>query len=85
MKHDVPTRDWSEAVEYLTRRGFDVTDNRFLYSTSKTHGRVNKRFILPFTYKGKVVGIQQDGQEKVFLMECLNIIINSLKKILYMD
>ena len=56
MKHDVPTRDWSEAVEYLTRRGFDVTDNRFLYSTSKTHGRVNKRFILPFTYKGKVVG-----------------------------
>ncbi len=56
MKHDVPTRDWSEAVEYLTRRGFDVTDNRFLYSTSKTHGRVNKRFILPFTYKGKIVG-----------------------------
>lgn len=56
MDFTEPTADWTDAVAYLTDRGFDVTDSRFMWSPSKQHGRVNKRFILPFTYKGKVVG-----------------------------
>ncbi len=56
MEFTEPNADWTEAVAYLTDRGFDVTDSRFMWSPSKQHGRVNKRFILPFTYKGKVVG-----------------------------
>lgn len=56
MDFTEPNADWTEAVAYLTDRGFDVTDSRFMWSPSKQHGRVNKRFILPFTYKGKVVG-----------------------------
>lgn len=56
MDFTEPDADWTEAVAYLTDRGFDVTDSRFMWSPSKQHGRVNKRFILPFTYKGKVVG-----------------------------
>ncbi len=56
MDFTEPNADWTDAVAYLTDRGFDVTDSRFMWSPSKQHGRVNKRFILPFTYKGKVVG-----------------------------
>lgn len=46
----------AEAAEYLINRGFDVTDERFLYSDSRTPGLMNKRFIIPFTYKNRVVG-----------------------------
>ena len=56
MDYPEPDEHWIKAATYLTDRGFDISDPRFMYSTSKQHGRVNKRFILPFTYKGKVVG-----------------------------
>ena len=56
MEFTEPNEDWTNAVMYLTDRGFDITDDRFMWSPSKQHGRVSKRFILPFTYKGKVVG-----------------------------
>jgi len=56
MEFKEPDVDWTEAATYLTNRGFDITDSRFMWSPSKQHGRVNKRFILPFTYKNKVVG-----------------------------
>ena len=49
-------KEFIEAVEYLYERGFDVNDSRFYYSPSKTPGRMLKRFILPFTYKGRTVG-----------------------------
>jgi len=56
MDFPEPDENWINAVTYLTDRGFDISDPRFMYSPSRTHGRVNKRFILPFTHKGKVVG-----------------------------
>ena len=56
MEFAEPDEDWTKAVMYLTERGFDVADDRFMWSPSKQQGRMNKRFILPFTYKSKVVG-----------------------------
>ena len=56
MEFSEPNADWTVAATYLTDRGFDITDDRFMWSPSKKQGRVNKRFILPFTYKSKVVG-----------------------------
>lgn len=65
--------EFMKAVEYLYGRGFDVSDSRFHYSPSKTPGRMHKRFILPFTYKGRTVGYTArwignppDGMPKYF-------------------
>lgn len=56
MDYLEPDNNWISAAEYLTQRGFDITDERFLYSPAKLPARMNKRFIVPFTYKNKVVG-----------------------------
>lgn len=50
------TSEFIKAVEYLYERGYDPMDKRFMYSPSKLPGRMKSRFILPFIYKGKVVG-----------------------------
>lgn len=50
------TPEFVKAVEYLHNRGFDVTDPRFMYSPSSVPGRMKNRFIIPFTYKDKIVG-----------------------------
>lgn len=55
MEH-TPTPDWTEAVTYLTDRGFDITDPRLMYSPAKLPARMFKRFVVPFYYKGNVVG-----------------------------
>lgn len=56
MDYSDPDSDWISAATYLTNRGFNIEDNRFMYSPTKLPARMNKRFIIPFTYKGKVVG-----------------------------
>lgn len=56
MDYTEPDNDWIAAAEYLTQRGFDITDERFLYSPAKLPARMNKRFIVKFTYQGRVVG-----------------------------
>jgi len=58
MNYSEPDKDWIAAATYLTDRSFDIKDKRFMFSTSGDHtkGRMNKRFVLPFYYKGKVVG-----------------------------
>lgn len=67
------TPEFIKAVEYLHDRGFDVTDPRFMYSPSSVPGRMKNRFIIPFTYKGKIVGYTArwigntpDGMTKYF-------------------
>lgn len=55
MDH-TPDENWISAVTYLTDRGFDPTDSRFMYCKSKVPAQMNKRFIVPFTYKDQVVG-----------------------------
>lgn len=56
MAYPEPDNDWISAATYLTERGFDIEDTRFLYSPAKLPARMNKRFVIPFTYKGKTVG-----------------------------
>ena len=56
MEFKDPIQNWIDAVTYLTSRGFDVTDSRLMYSPSKQFGRMNRRVIIPFTYKNEVVG-----------------------------
>jgi len=51
-----PTPEFIKAVEYLYERGFDPMDPRFMYSPASAPGRMKNRFIVPFTYKDKVVG-----------------------------
>lgn len=51
-----PTPEFIRAVEYLYERGFDPMDPRFMYSPASAPGRMKNRFIVPFTYKDKVVG-----------------------------
>lgn len=51
-----PTSEFIKAVEYLYQRGFDPMDSRFMYSPASAPGRMKNRFIVPFTYKDKVVG-----------------------------
>lgn len=41
---------------YLEERGFDASDPRFMYSKSRSPGLMNKRFIIPFTHRDKIVG-----------------------------
>ena len=55
MDH-TPDTNWTEAVEYLTNRGFDITDPRLMYSPAKQPARMSKRFVIPFYYKNKVIG-----------------------------
>ena len=55
------TPEFIKAVEYLYERGFDPMDPRFMYSPAGVPGRMKSRFILPFTYKGKVVGYTAVG------------------------
>lgn len=50
------TSEFIKAVEYLYERGFDPMDSRFMYSPASAPGRMKNRFIVPFTYKDKVVG-----------------------------
>jgi len=50
------TKEFIAAAEYLTDRGFDVTNNNFWYSPSPVPALMNKRFIIPFFYKGVPVG-----------------------------
>ena len=61
------------AIEYLFNRGLDPLDNNFWYSPSSNPGRMKNRFIIPFWYKGKVVGYTArwignapDGMTKYF-------------------
>lgn len=56
MEYDNPSKEWIEAATYLTERGFDIQDSRLMYSAAKAPARMNKRFVIPFTYKGNVVG-----------------------------
>jgi len=48
--------DFIKAVEYIHSRGFNIDDDRFMYSPASAPGRMKSRFIIPFHYKGKVVG-----------------------------
>jgi DNA primase len=56
MDYPEPDNDWITAATYLTERGFDIEDERFMYSPARLPARMNKRFVIPFTYKGKTVG-----------------------------
>lgn len=56
MDYTEPDNDWITAATYLSDRGFDIEDERFLYSPARLPARMNKRFIIPFTYKGRNVG-----------------------------
>jgi DNA primase len=56
MDHEEIDTDWINAAEYLTKRGFDIEDDRLQFSFSKAPARMNKRFIIPFYYQGRVVG-----------------------------
>lgn len=53
---DKATDEMLQAIEYLAKRGFNPGDQRFMYSDAVRPGLMKKRFIIPFTYKGKVVG-----------------------------
>lgn len=60
-----PFKNWDDnapdelfqALSYLMDRNLlgDLTDN-FLYSDTRKPGMMNKRFIIPYLYQGKVVG-----------------------------
>lgn len=54
--YETPQEKFVEAATYLHERGFNPMDNRFMYSTTKAHGRMNNRIVIPFKYKSKVVG-----------------------------
>jgi len=56
MEHSVIGNPWIQAAEYMSERGFDVEDPRFQYTTGSTPARMHKRIVIPFLYKGKVVG-----------------------------
>lgn len=56
MGHKEVDKSWIAAAEYISERGFNIEDNRFLYTTSSSPARMHKRFILPFYYNEKVVG-----------------------------
>jgi len=55
-EYNTPQEKFIEAATYLHDRGFDPMDDRFMYSTTKQHGRMNNRIMIPFRYKNKVVG-----------------------------
>jgi hypothetical protein len=54
--YDTPEENFVEAAQYLHTRGYNPSDDRFMYSTSKQPARMNKRIIIPFYYQNKVVG-----------------------------
>ena len=56
MEVNKPADEWTKAADYLTTRGFDVADDRFMITDSKHPARMNKRFIIVSTYKGVPVG-----------------------------
>ena len=51
-----PDNNFIEAAQYLHSRGYDASDSRFMYSTSKQPARMNKRIIIPFYYQNRIVG-----------------------------
>lgn len=53
---ETPEAKFVEAAQYLNDRGFDPADERFMYSTASQPGRMNRRIILPFYYRKKIVG-----------------------------
>lgn len=68
-----PVARFTDAATYLHQRGFDISDQRFMYTDSKSPGRMHNRFIIPFTYKGRIVGytarwigVPPDGMPKYF-------------------
>ena len=56
MDYPEPDINWIAAAQYLESRGFDIEDSRLMYSSAKLPARMLKRFVIPFYYKGKVVG-----------------------------
>lgn len=56
MDHPEIDVNWINAATYLTDRGFNIEDPRFMYCTGIQPAQINKRFVVPFTYNGKVVG-----------------------------
>lgn len=54
LKHDCNDRDFLRAVNYALSRGF--TDLSHLYWTPEKWKMFNKRVILPFRFKNKIVG-----------------------------
>ena len=56
MDYPEPDADWIAAAQYIESRGFSVEDPRFMFCPSRQPAQMNKRFIVPFTYQGKVVG-----------------------------
>jgi hypothetical protein len=54
--YNEPDGNFIEAATYLSDRGFDINDTRFMYTTSRTPARMHSRFIIPFIHKQKSVG-----------------------------
>jgi len=47
--------DYAKVLEYATSRQFTLEDKRLYWCNNAIHG-LNKRLLIPFTYKGKSVG-----------------------------
>lgn len=45
-----------QGMTYLVDRGFDPMDGNFWFTESRQPAVMNKRIIIPFTYKNKIVG-----------------------------
>lgn len=79
---DHPRQHWIEVATYLADRGFDPSDG-FYYSTQSVPAGMNKRFILPYFYNGKIVGFssrwavgEQGNQPKYFSKHPTDFIYN---------
>lgn len=48
-------RDFLEVAEYVFSRGDDIAKSKFFWSPSKKN-QLNRRFIIPFYFRGKLVG-----------------------------
>jgi hypothetical protein len=56
MDYPEPDNNWIAAATYLTDRGFNIEDPRFMYCDKIQPAQMKKRFIVPFTYQDKTVG-----------------------------
>jgi len=53
---DIPPPKFLDICNYINGRGFNLDNSIFMYSPSTMPARMKNRFIIPFTYKGKIVG-----------------------------
>lgn len=52
---NTPTQEWIDAATYIADRGLDPV-NQFMYCPSKKPAHLDKRVVIPYKFKGEIVG-----------------------------